>query len=579
MHYFFPMRILRGLSISSGCAAGEAVVLCHDRKRPEHEMWKTSDEAEAEEGKFYSACHAVVEEINELIGKTVDKEGIAVLESQVLMAKDPEFISLVLKRIKEDRYKAPWAVEAAAEEVIKTLNSLASEVFRERCLDIQEVAAKIISVLASSPSAELNLDHPVILIADTLLPFEFLSLTRENILALCLEAGGTTSHVAILARSFGIPCLMAVKDACEAADDGVIVALDAFEGYLCLEPDEEILNLVLKKREEKAALATALEEEAFLPAVTRDGRKIKLECNIEGAEAVGASLSAGAEGIGLFRSEFLLMGAKEGEDVYETSKKAYSSVASAYEGRGDVTIRTYDVGGDKVLGANEDDNPALGWRAVRFCMDRKDLFRSQLKAILESSLGGNLRILFPMISGPKELDSVLAFFEEVKQECREEGIAFDESIKVGIMIEVPSAAISADLLARKVDFFSVGTNDLIQYTLAVDRNNAKVGYLYDQFHPSILRLLKRTVEVANKEGIEVAMCGEMAGDLLALPMLIGLGFDTLSMNASSLLEARKVIRSVSYSDCVLLAKKALNMTSCSDIRHLAEKFDAEISAV
>lgn len=571
------METIQGIAVSGGYCIGKALVYRHGQVRVSYEMTVSADEAKDEIRRFSEASDSVYDEISALLSEKRTKEEISLLESQLFMIRDPEFVQSVHEYINLEHYNAGWAVESAANKIITTLNAISSPLFRERIADIQEIASRIIGALDQSDSSPLSLDEPSIVVADTLLPFEFLSVNREYLLGIALESGGRTSHVAILARSLSIPCLMGLKDVTSAVADGGAVAMDAFKGDFYVSPDDTTIAFIKGKEEKLAEYARTLEEDALLPAITKDGKRILLECNIEGTAALAPAVSAGAEGIGLFRTEFLLMDHSGDGNIEEASYSVYKEVASAFATRGPVTIRTYDIGGDKVvsdIGADED-NPVLGWRAVRFCMDRKDIFRSQLRAILRASVAGNIRIMFPMISGCEELDGVLAFFEEVKSECRLEGIPFDEEMKVGIMIEVPSAAVTSDLLARKVDFFSVGTNDLVQYTIAVDRGNSKIAYLYNTLHPGVLRLLKLTSDNAAKADIELAMCGEMAGDLFTLPLVIGLGYSTLSMTSASLLEARSLIRSISYESCKALATKALDMTSYADIQKLLEEFHAE----
>lgn len=399
-----------------------------------------------------------------------------------------------------------------------------------------------------------------------------------------MDAGGKTSHTAILARSFEIPAVLGLSSISSSAATGDTIIIDGTSGVVLLKPDQRTLAAYEKRirawQRREVELLTLNE----LPAETRDGKRIVLKANIEVPEETESAIAHGAEGIGLYRSEFLFLqpGGYSSEDV---QYDAYARVLKAMAPYGEVTIRTLDVGGDKVIpgmAGLDEKNPILGWRAVRFCLSRKDLFRTQLRAMLRASVHGRLRIMFPMISGIEELENVLALLDECRQQLREESIPFAEDIPVGIMIEVPSAALTADILARKVDFFSIGTNDLIQYTIAVDRGNEKIAYLYEPFHPGVLRLLKRIIEDAHNAGIPVAMCGEVAGDPYAAVILLGFGLDVFSMSSFGIPEVKKIIRSVSMSEAEELVGTIMEMKSYKEIDSyvrswMNERFDLAVT--
>ena len=572
------MESLQGKSIFSGYVCMRAFVVKH--VKPAFSLEKTvgDDEVVIEKDRFRQALRRVDESIALLMEKTDGRaEERGILEAQRYMLNDPDFISQVEDLIVSHHYNAPYALEEATGRVVQHLNQL-GDYPKENIADIQDIAGRVMSAMTETRLTNLRkLDEKSIIVADTILPSELMGLDPSLIGAICLDGGGSTSHVAILARAMNIPCVFALKDASSRVVTGSFVALDAFNGILYIDPDVRTMAAIRREKRLLDEEERLLKEDAVLPAITKDGVRIRLECNIEGPDHIDLCLKNGAEGVGLFRTEFLLMG---GDKTYSEDEQAaiYSDMARRFNRRGSVTIRTYDVGGDKIIKdlAHDEDNPVLGWRAVRFCMDEKDIFRTQLRAILRASTAGRIRIMFPMISGADELDDVLSFFEEVKQECRAEGTAFDEEMEVGTMIEVPSAAIASDILSTRVNFFSVGTNDLTQYTIAVDRGNEKISYLYKEYHPAILRLLKLTSENAHRNGIGLSMCGEMAGNLSLIPLVIGLGYRQLSMSPACLLGARKLIRSMNYSDCKVLAKKALDMTSCRAMESLLEKFNAEI---
>lgn len=557
-----------GISASQGIAIGNALVYRHDTCTVQHQLCQSEEEVQSEVLLYQKASELVSQNLEHLALNTTRAEENDILEAHLLMVSDPEFSKSVVATIKEQRYKAAWAVESVSEVMIMQLQATGDALFKERIADIHDIALSLIAHMGGGTGnvGVVALDKPSIVVADMLLPSEILSMNKAKVLGICLETGGKTSHVAILAHSEGIPCVLGLVNIGESCHNGDEVGLDAISGRVYINPNPEILDHLERKKAKAEAHARILHEEAVLPAITTDNHRLLLKGNVQGMDGVHDSLESGAEGIGLFRSEFLLM---QDQDFMDDKSEAevYRSAIEAFSGKGAVTIRTLDVGGDKVvqgLGIDEA-NPILGWRAVRFCLERKDIFRSQLRAILRSSVYGKVQIMFPMISGAEELDDVLAFFSLVKDECRKEGIPFDEDMKVGTMIEVPSAAICADILAKKVDFFSVGTNDLIQYTIAVDRGNEKIAYLYQPLHPGVLRLLEMVVSKGHEAGIPVGMCGEMAGEAEFIPLLVGLGFDELSMSPLSLLEARRVIRAVSYADCQTLAAKVLAMDSYRDI--------------
>jgi phosphotransferase system enzyme I (PtsI) len=388
--------------------------------------------------------------------------------------------------------------------------------------------------------------------------------------------GGRTSHTAILAKAFGIPAVLGLSSITRELNAGDILALDGEEGYVVINPTKASLlkyeDALKQYRRSRDKLFTQVE----LPAETKDGHRVSLKANIELPEEAEPALRYGAEGIGLYRSEFLFLSPGQTTEE-ERQYQAYSTVLKAL-GERPVTIRTLDVGGDKVspnMQAVDDKNPLLGWRAIRMCLALPDFFRTQLRAILRASVHGNAKIMFPMISGIEELEQALAVLEEAKAECLQKKQRFAKKIEAGVMIEIPSAALSADILARKSDFFSIGTNDLLQYTLAVDRGNEKVSYLAQPFHPAVLRLLKRTIDAAHEAGIKVAMCGELAGAAFAAPILLGLGLDEFSMAASVIPQVKRIIRGTTLEDCRALAEKALANTSYKQTDALVKAWMAE----
>jgi phosphotransferase system enzyme I (PtsI) len=411
-----------------------------------------------------------------------------------------------------------------------------------------------------------DLQEEVILVTHDLMPSNALAMNSRMVKGIAMDAGGKTSHTAILARSFEIPAVLGLSEVTRSVTSGERIIVDGNRGRVVTQPDEKAVKRYLRVQSEWRQHEVQLMGLNELRAETRDGKLIQLKANIEVPEEVDAVLSHGADGIGLYRSEFLFLrpgGLPTEDEQYE----AYTHVLEAMNDA-PVTIRTLDVGGDKIspdLREAKEKNPILGWRAIRYCLANPDLFKTQLRALLRASVNGALRIMFPMISGLEELSRAYEVLEEVKEELRNEEVSFDEEVPVGIMIEVPSAALTADILTHKADFFSIGTNDLIQYTIAVDRGNENIAYLYRPFHPGVLRLLKSVIDAGHTGGIPVAMCGEMAGDPDAAVVLLGLGLDEFSMGAVGIPEVKRIIRSVALSEAEEIVGNVLEMRSADEI--------------
>jgi len=446
--------------------------------------------------------------------------------------------------------------------MVSLLEGSSDEMLRERSVDFKDVSLHVLDALSKKGRRTVkNLTEDVILVADSLMPSELFSMDKKHIIGIALDGGGRASHVAILVRAFNIPTVIALGTASQKVHDGDEIILDGNYGEVVIRPDLTAVQNLNERYARWQAHEQDLRQMIDLPTVTTDGHEVLLKANIQTVSEVDLAKEVGASGVGLFRSEFLYMDSKGGsteQEQFEAYREVIQSMAPL-----PVTIRTIDVGGDKVVSGMgiDEKNPILGWRAVRFCLSRKDIFTVQLRALLRASVYGKLRIMFPMISGVEELNAVLHLFEHVKEECRVEQIPFDPDIQVGTMIEVPSAALCADILAKKVDFFSIGTNDLIQYTIAVDRGNEKIAHLFQPFHPGVLRSLRMIVEKAHQENIPVSLCGEMASDPLCSVLLAGLGMDELSMGSQSLLQVRKILRSVSFEEAKQLAEHVLEMDS------------------
>lgn len=530
----------------------------------------TSDDVSSEIERYKSATEHLVEHLSTI--KNKQNEVGALAEVQKSMLKDPELEKSVIELIENKHYTAAWAVESAIDSYIALLSDADSTYFQERALDFKDIKDRLSSFLLGLEE-KLTLTSPSIIVADYLMPSEVLNVPVENIKGIALKYSGKTSHVAILAHAASIPAVFSLSSI-DDIKDGDFVVLDGEKGELIIEPSDKIVIEAKARIETQSEENEALHGLKRLPSITKDGRKIKLYANVGDVNGVDSALEEGADGIGLFRSEILLMNNVYTSD-YKKRAAVYKDSAERFSEIGPVTIRTFDVGGDKTIdgvGADEE-NPFLGLRSIRYCLAHKEFFRNQIKAILTSSVTKNVRIMFPMITGSEELDEALAFLESVKKELDRDGIEYDKNIKVGSMIEVPSAALTSYSIAKKVDFMSIGTNDLIQYTIAVDRGNEKVSYLYEPLHPAHLALLRLVLENGKKAGVEVSICGEMAGDVSYIPLLVGLGFEKLSMAPSSILRAKAAIRALEYEKAKALADEALRLDTISSIKELLKDFN------
>ena len=556
------MRILKGIAASAGIGIGKTFLYVHEKIVIPHNNVE-EENLSIEKKRFHSARKKVDKQLNKLVTEVSGEDHRKILETHLLMLQDPEFILSVETLIEKEKVCSEWAVERIVTSLIEMLETSNDPVLRERKADFYDIGWRIIWMMMGKSRPSLStINEEVVLVADSLLPSEALTLDPSKIKAIALDRGGRTSHVAILARALQIPTVLGLGRITEKVHMGDEIIVDGNLGEVSIRPNSASAKKMNERFVKWMAHEKELEQLTDLATITKDDHRVVLKANIETVEELEAVVTHGADGIGLFRSEFLFL--KPGGATEEEQFIAYKSVIERMKDIGPVTIRTIDVGGDKVIPGMEglgEENPILGWRAVRFCLSRKDIFRIQLRAILRASAFGKAKIMFPMISGPEELDNVIIVLEQVKDECRRTGIEFDEDIQVGIMIEVPSAALVADLLATKTDFFSIGTNDLIQYTIAVDRGNDKIAYLYQPFHPGVLRLIKMIIEKGHEHNIPVAMCGEMAGDPLSTVLLVGLGLDEFSMSPISILEIKNIIRSITLQEAKELVETVMEMKS------------------
>ncbi len=570
------MEILKGTAASPGISIGK-IFLLDDGKSKTLRKKIPQDQIPQERERFRRAVETVEEQLHRLIDELPEeiKEHSSILQSHILMLRDRMLYDRTLALIGEEGINAEWALRKALSQVKAIFARIKDAYIRERLEDIEFVVNRVEQVLAGQgPTVDLSaVDEPVIIVARDLSPADTLQISREKVIGFVTELGSRTSHTAILARSLGIPAVTGVEDVTIHSLSGDIAIADGLKGRIIIDPDESTLLEYQKTRSRYVQYRLEVVQSSNLPAETLDGFRIKIKANMELLNEVSMVIQHGAEGVGLFRTEFLYL-ARKGLPTEEQLFQSYKEVAerlSPYP----VTIRTLDIGGDKFVSSvslGDEINPALGLRAIRLCLQERGLFRAQLRAILRASAFGEIRLLFPMVSGKSEILEVKNLLNEVKEELYRDGISFDSNMKTGIMIEVPSAALIADVLAREVDFFSIGTNDLIQYSLAIDRVNDAVSHLYEPLHPSVLRMIKMIVDAAHGAGIEVGMCGEMAGEPLYVPLLLGMGLDELSMNAMAVPKNKRLVRQSNQEDCAAFAAELLTLDSAKAIKKRAVEF-------
>ncbi|MDR2477435.1 MAG: phosphoenolpyruvate--protein phosphotransferase [Treponema sp.] len=576
------MKTYTGIPASPGLAIGRAFVYPDDEipEIPRYSIRQTEVPAEWERlQKAISEAAGEVKALHERAEREMSRDQADIFQAHLLMLEDVDFQDQLRDRLTKSLQNIEWVVWDTVREISQKLLDSPEPLFRERAVDISDVSRRVISRLLCFSRTRFSLaglDEDIILVAHDLLPSDALVMNKSRVKGLAMDTGSRTCHTAILARAFNIPAVLGLSAISREINDGEMLVLNGASGTVTVDPDRRTLARQEEEEREHREQRVRLIALRDLPAETIDGRRVALKANIEFPEEAERVLNYGAEGIGLYRSEFLYIAPGRSAEE-ETQYRAYSHVLKTME-KLPVTIRTVDVGGDKVLPELQtvnEKNPLLGWRAIRFSLAHPELFKVQLRAILRASVAGNARIMFPMISGVEELDQALALLNEARAECAKKGQSFAADIDTGVMIEIPSAAMTADILAEKADFFSLGTNDLIQYTLAVDRGNEKVNYLGDPCHPAVVRLLKRVIDAAHEKGIKAAMCGELAGDARATAILLGLGLDEFSMTASAIPQVKQIIRSVSMESCVTLAEACLAGRSVQEIRGLLDAWIAE----
>ena len=563
-------KILRGIPVSNGVCRGKIVVLgkTHDAA-PRKEISETdvAQEIQRLEHALVQTRHQI-QEVQRKVADALGAKDASIFDAHMLVLEDPTLIDEVIRLIQEQRINAEPAFQQVAEKYAATLNNMHDEYLRERAADMRDVTTRVLdNLLGRTGETELHkLTAPCIIISYDLSPSTTALLDKKMVLGFATDIGSKTSHTAIMARSLQIPALVGLHDASKQMETGQYVLLDGFNGLLIVNPTDQTLfeygQLVRKQVNLQEKLRDIRDERA----VTLDGTRVTLSANVEQAADTEHVLACGAEGVGLFRTEYLFLN-RETLPSEEEQYQAYHSVAAALKPQ-PVVIRTLDLGGDKFIShlqMPQELNPFLGWRAIRYCLQEPAVFRAQLRAILRAAVEGNVKMMYPMISGLDELAQANALLEDCKNELRAEGVPFHDALEVGAMIEIPSAVLIADSLAKRVKFFSVGTNDLIQYSLAVDRLNERIAHLYEPTHPAIVRLLKATVDAGHRQGIWVGVCGEMAGDPAMTPLLLGLGVDELSAAFSVVPQVKFLIRRLKMDEARELADFALNCECGAEI--------------
>nr|WP_145157183.1 phosphoenolpyruvate--protein phosphotransferase [Paenibacillus terrae] len=560
-------QLLTGVPASPGIAIAKAYRLEAEESIPQQ---RKVDDPAAEKQRLRSAVDAAKADIDRIRETTLERLGpqkAEIFEAHLFLLDDPDLIDTTLDQIESEGVNAEYALHEVASSIIEALQSMDNEMLRERAADVKDITGRVISKLEGREHSALSeLSAETILIAKDLTPSDTAQLNLEFVRGFVTEIGSRTSHSAIMARSLELAAVVGTGADASGIRTGDMIILDATAGQVIVNPSDEQLRDYSTRKAEYEEYKTRMRSYVDRPSVTADGVQVELASNIGGIDDLEKVLANGADGIGLFRTEFLYMG-RSSFPSEEEQYSVYKHVLEKMNGKR-VVIRTLDIGGDKelpYLQLPKEMNPFLGQRAIRLCLEKEDLFRTQLRALLRASMHGKLAIMFPMIAVLGELREAKRILAEERAKLEQEGTKVSDTLEVGIMIEIPAAAIAADVLAKEVDFFSIGTNDLIQYTMAADRMNESVAYLYQPHHPSILRLVQLVIQAANRHGKWAGMCGEMAGDSAAIPLLLGLGLYEFSMSASSVLPARELISRLSREEWAGLAEQAIGMSTQQEV--------------
>lgn len=567
---------MKGINASPGIAIGKVFLLKKEKLEVSNKKI-SKDEVEAQVKKLNDAIEESKKDLDRLREKTIKELGeeeAQIFTAHAMLLDDVEYMGAVRNKIKDELVNAGQALAETTKFFFDIFSAMDDEYMKARSADVKDVGDRVLRKVLGIKSADLSdLDPNTVIVAEDLTPSDTAQMDKAHVVGFATNVGGRTSHTAIMARSLEIPAVLGLGNITEEVKDTYNIIIDGIDGDVIINPSKEDIDKYNAKKEAYQKEQEELAKLIDLPSETKDGHKVEIVSNIGTPNDIEGANKYGAEGIGLYRTEFLYMNASEMPDE-ETQFEAYKTVLEGMDNK-PVIIRTLDIGGDKKLDylpLEEEMNPFLGFRAIRLCLKNEEMFKTQLRAILRAGAFGNAHIMFPMISNIKEVRKAKALVEECKAELKAQGKEYDENIKIGIMVEIPSAAVTADIIAKEVDFFSIGTNDLCQYTLAVDRMNQNISYLYDPFNPAILRLVKMVIDASHINNNFTGMCGEMAGDPKAVLLLLGLGLDEFSMSAQSMLQAKKIIRNTEYSKAKELAEKALKAESSDEVKELIDQY-------
>lgn len=568
-------EILKGIPASSGIVIGPVYIVGRDdfevSRRAVSESEVVSEIVRFEESLIQTRQELIA--LQRKIAQEFDQEQAQIFDAHLLVLEDRMLIEEVISRVKREKCNVDFIFQEVLKKYVNVFSRMEDEYLRERIADINDVGKRVLRILSGKKKRALSdFEEKVIVVAHDLSPSDTAAMHRKNVLGFITDIGGKTSHTAIMAKSFEIPAVVGVEVATSKITAGDTIIIDGGAGIIVINPDAKTIANYKEAEDEILAKAKAFFSLKELLAETRDGKRVELVANIELPEEIPFLLDHGAEGIGLYRSEYFYMNRKDlpSEEEHYEAYKLVAEMMKPYP----VVIRTLDLGGDKFISqlqVPKDMTPFLGWRAIRFCLARPDIFKVQLRAILRASVHGKLKIMYPMISGVEEMRQANRVLEEVKEELRTKGVPFDKNMEIGAMIEVPSAAVTADLIAKEADFFSIGTNDLIQYSLAVDRTNEKVAYLYEPAHPAVLRLIKKIIDDAHRNKIWVGMCGEMSGDPMFALVLLGMGLDEFSMPSKMILQIKQLVRSVTMKQAQAIAEEALTFSTAREVEKFSKK--------